>query len=574
MLADFLRQGGFYTESREALQRSFRLVHDGFDKDEKSEAVALAHCRLAHAYHIEGIDLAKAAEHMRSGIGIFEYLMAQEDESNRARMKLRISQEIYLPFTQLMVDRKEEEEAERLCRMSLRENQKIEGFEAVSTAVAHSMLGQALVAQNLDSSCQEAREHLEKAISISDKAYGDASYVSVDSLMALGDLYLKEFEVPGVRFKATRGSAESKWLEDARTTFLKAIRAGEDILGRISLKAVTCLEGLARVRMYLDEIEENALDATVLTRDSVAPAPAPSLVLATPATPGKQLNPPVVREGSEAPSPGDENVPVGEEELVESSLVLLKRALQYRLLIQGPKHRQICWAHVQLANHHWLHKGFSEAASELNIAIDLFWAVERSVVGSGCRGSREIAKLRSLLVIAHIYMDDVDSAWAACTGAKDMVKEFCGEESWEYHRCLQDECILIKGKHKEKTAATASATAAGKAVEDSGAARAAAGSYGDASRLALQTKNLEQKLKKRDQEKAKGSGGSGKASKETTAAKKVKKKAGKSDGGAPSDGTSAGPAVAATKPRAKRRIGGCEELCVFACAHRDALIHD
>ena len=56
--------------------------------------------------------------------------------------KLRLTREVYLPFTQLMIDRSESEEAERLCRLSLREQQKMQGFEHPDTALAHGMLGQ------------------------------------------------------------------------------------------------------------------------------------------------------------------------------------------------------------------------------------------------------------------------------------------------------------------------------------------------------------------------------------------------------------------------------------------------
>ena len=135
---------------------------------------------------------------MRAGVGIHNYIAGQSESDSQDSTKLRLTREVYLPFTQLMIDRNESDEAERLCRLSLREQQKMQGFEHADTALAHGMLGQALVAglenKNTEEAKREAVEHLEKSLEITTKVMGDVSYVTVSGLQSLGHLYIKEHE--------------------------------------------------------------------------------------------------------------------------------------------------------------------------------------------------------------------------------------------------------------------------------------------------------------------------------------------------------------------------------------------
>lgn len=84
MLGDFLSSCALFSDSRAMFERAYHLVHDGIGNDEKSEAVAAAHVRLAHAYHLEGTDLAKATHHMRAGIGIHDYRTRARSRSSRS----------------------------------------------------------------------------------------------------------------------------------------------------------------------------------------------------------------------------------------------------------------------------------------------------------------------------------------------------------------------------------------------------------------------------------------------------------------------------------------------------------
>lgn len=463
MLGDFLVQCAFFSESRFMFHRAYQLVHDGVSNDEKSEAVAAAHVRLAHAYHLEGTDLAKASEHMKAGIGIHEYIMSNaEDAESKEETKLRLTREVYLPFTQLKIDSGEADEAERLCRLSLREQQRMNGFEHPDTALAHGMLGQALVAQDSGGQAnQEAVNHLELAISISEKSYGDVSYVTVTGLLSLGSLYIKEFEAVRHKVSKLSGGGETHWLDDARQRLLKALKGGEDIYGKVSKQAADSLEKLALVKLYKDEMEINEQRASVdaggapsaaaassssQRSHGAAPAGTPTAAPVRNQKSGGSSNAPAMSAGAPEPAakavtaavdPSDWSsrssgragggssggarayVPLAEDnELLSDSLRMLNKALSFRVALQGSQHRDVASCHLRLADHHWLHRDLPNVVRELKISHDIHMHIAEEI---DMTGSREIGKIKSLLVVALVHMDELDQAHRYAMDAKEMV---------------------------------------------------------------------------------------------------------------------------------------------------------
>lgn len=153
---------------------------------------------------------------------------------------------------------------------------------------------------------------------------------------------------------------------------------------------------------------------------------------------------------------------------------------------------------------------------------------------------------------------------------------FSGEESWDYHRCMQDEGLLIERRFKEKQKEMSKLTA-NDLVEDTGSAAASASSYAQAGRLKLAANKLEEKLKKRDAGEGNKDSGtkrakSSKVAKEGGGGSKKNVHAGASKQSKDADG--AGEAAANARRKRARTKGGIEEYCVFAVAYRNALIHD
>ena len=154
--------------------------------------------------------------------------------------------------------------------------------------------------------------------------------------------------------------------------------------------------------------------------------------------------------------------------------------------------------------------------------------------------------------------------------AKEMIGFFSGEESWDYHRCLQDEFLLVERRFKTKQKAPDKTLKANDMVEDTGSAVASASSYAQAGRMKLAANRLEEKLREKEKEAPPKSSGGDKKSKGASKgpASGGKKSAKKEDAGAGEA------AAAATKKKRASRMGGCEEYCIFAVVHRNALIHE
>lgn len=78
------------------------------------------------------------------------------------------------------------------------------------------------------------------------------------------------------RVKLSALIPETPWLNMARLRLLKALKAGEDIFGRISLKAALSLENLALILLYEEEMELREEGLAAGSKSVAAPAPAPS----------------------------------------------------------------------------------------------------------------------------------------------------------------------------------------------------------------------------------------------------------------------------------------------------------
>ena len=285
--------------------------------------------------------------------------------------------------------------------------------------------------------------------------------MTVTGLQQLATLYLSEYEA--VRAKAVKSGAaegEATWLDDARNRLVRALKAGEDIHGRISLKAAHTLELLARTLMYEEEIElseikvaSSRLIATstihrcrpradalrALPVDShrlcalciVSPrnlqaaidvsapcaAPTPPAEMKKQKTGGAALEKQKTASGSALKTPtvpagragrARSRVPLSEDEaLLSNPRLMLDLALSFRATLQGAQHRDVAACHLKLADYHWLHKDFQKAIEELGNAHTVHEAVAGNV---DLTGSRELGKIKSLLAVAHVCTDELDKA--------------------------------------------------------------------------------------------------------------------------------------------------------------------
>ena len=334
------------------------------------------------------------------------------------------------------------------------------------------MLGQALVAglenKNSEEAKREAVEHLEKSLEITNKVMGDVSYVTVSGLQSLGSLYIKEHETVRARVKLSALIPETPWLDMARLRLLKALKAGEDILGRISLKAALTLENLAMISLYEEEMElrEEGLAAgsksVAAGSGGAAPAPAPPAPAPHPSALQKAKSSKKVLAGvsgeEEAPSaPVVQGSLYEDDELLSSAQRMLDVALHYRKtlqvstashfllcllptprlltsdfllptanfllptspLLQSSRHRDAATCHLKIADVHWLHRDFAEALVQLEAAHSIFLHIAEEMDFSG---SREIAKVKSLACTLPPYLTahpcDLARTSPACTSSR------------------------------------------------------------------------------------------------------------------------------------------------------------
>ena len=80
---------------------------------------------------------------------------------------------------------------------------------------------------------------------------------------------------------------------------------------------------------------------------------------------------------------------------------MLSVALHYRKTLQGARHRDAATSHLKMADVHWLHRDFGEALKQLDAAHSIFLHIADEMDYSG---SREVAKVKSLLVVALVWL--------------------------------------------------------------------------------------------------------------------------------------------------------------------------